>query len=181
MRYNMMPATTLLYLAIAIAAIMAAAGFASIPVVHAQAAGAATGNKTLDVTIEPEWADGGSVKFHVNFYEPGTKNLNQHNYYDFQILQNGNVVYSAAKQTNQQNIHNVGGTITVPYKFQQNGDYTARVTLYATNIPPVPINPENTDLSVKVTPEFPIGALGAVAAAMMAGAVVAARIKMVKI
>ncbi|MEO9362988.1 MAG: hypothetical protein ABI348_03715, partial [Nitrososphaera sp.] len=166
----MTPATTLLYLAIAIAAIMTAAGFASIPAVHAQAAGTATGNKTLDVAIQPEWTNDGSgdVKFHLNFYEPGTKNLNQHNYYDFQIVQNGNVVFSAAKLTNQQNLHNVGGTATVPYKFGQNGDYTARVTLFGTGIPQVPINPENTDLPIKVTPEFPIGALGAVAAAMMA-------------
>lgn len=176
----MMSSTTTLRLSIALAAILAA-GFAvvaAVPAAHAQNATApAGGKKTLDVTIEPQWTDGGNAKFKVSFFNPGTTTPHQHQDYNVVILQNGNEVYNAAKALNQQVLHNVEGSVTVPYQFKDNGPYTVRATLFATNIPPIPITPENTDLTVSVTPEFPLSVLGAVAAVVMAGAVVVARLK----
>ncbi|UVS70549.1 hypothetical protein [Nitrososphaera viennensis] len=174
----MMMSSTTLYLSIALAAILAA-GFAVIPAAYAQT-GAPAGGKSLDIAITPEWSDDGNAKLNVSFFNPGTTTLHQHQDYDVVIIQNGNEVFRASKQTNQPLLHNVEGTLSVPYKFPQNGQYTVRVELLGLGLPPVPITPEHTDLSISVTPEFPVGALGAVAAAVMTGAVVATRIKKIK-
>jgi hypothetical protein len=157
--------------AIAVAAILIA-GFAVTPV-HAQMA---SSGKSLDVAIEPQWSDGGNAKFKVSFFNPGTTNLHQHQDYDVAILQNGNEVFRASKEVNQQVLHNVEGTVTVPYKFTQNGGYTVRVEVLGLGLPPVPIAPENHDFTITVTPEFPLGALGIVAV-VMAGTIAVARIK----
>lgn len=170
---------TTLYLSIALAALLIA-GIAAIPAAHAQTT-ASPGKKSLDVAVEPEWSDGGNAKFKISFFNPGTTTLHQHQDYDVAILQNGNEVFRASKATNQPVLHNVEGTLTVPYKFTQNGPYTVRVDLLGLGLPPVPIAPEHTDLSVSVTPEFPLSILGAVAAAVMAGTVVVARMKMIKV
>ncbi len=167
--------STMLYLSIALAAFLIA-GIAVMPAAHAQAQ--PSGKKSLDVAIDPEWSDGGNAKFKVSFYNPGTTTLHQHQDYDVAIIQNGNEVFRASKATNQPVLHNVEGTLTVPYKFTQNGPYTVEVDVLGLGLPPVPIAPEHTDLSISVTPEFPVSILGAVAAAVMAGAIVVARMKM---
>ena len=61
---------------------------------------------------------------------------------------------------------------TPPFKFPSNGDYSLEVSVEGINF--VPINTEISTFDVKVTPEFPTGAIGAVAATM-AGALVLAR------
>ncbi|HVX02346.1 MAG TPA: hypothetical protein VHA09_04265 [Nitrososphaera sp.] len=183
----MMSSTTTLRLSIVALAAILAAGFAvaavaTAPSAYAQGAPPASsdssGKKTLDVTIEPQWSDGGNAKFKVSFFNPGTTTLHQHQDYNVVILQNGNEIYNAAKALNQQVLHNVEGTVTIPYQFKDNGPYTVRATLFATNIPPIPITPENTDLSITVAPEFPLSILGAVAAVVMAGAIVVTRLKL---
>lgn len=169
--------STTLYLSITLAAILAAGFVVVVPAAHAQTT---PSGKSLDVAVEPAWSDGGNAKLKVSFYNLGTKTLHQHQDYDVVILQNGNEVFRASKQTGQPVLHNVEGTLTVPYKFPQNGPYTVRVELLGLGLPPVPIKAEQTDLPINVTPEFPVGALAAVAAAVMAGAIVVARVKMVK-
>ncbi|AIF84889.1 hypothetical protein NTE_02851 [Candidatus Nitrososphaera evergladensis SR1] len=172
--------STTLYLSVALAAILAA-GFAVIPAAHAQTgAPAAGGKKSLDIAIQPEWSDGANAKLNVSFYNPGTTTLHQHQDYDVVVLQNGNEIFRASKQVNQPVLHNVEGKLSVPYKFPSNGQYTVRVELLGLGLPPVPITPEHTDLSINVVPEFPAGALAAVAAVTMGGAVVVARIKKMK-
>lgn len=168
--------STKLYI-IALAAILAAGPFA-VPA-YAQGMEETTSGGTLDITLDPEWTTDAerNVKFHVGFLNPGTDQPHQHQDYDFVIIQDGNEVFRASEQTGQQVLHNVEGTLTIPYTFEQNGDYTVRVELLGLGLPPIPITPEQADFSIAVTPEFPSGALGAVAA-VMAGAIAAARIKL---
>jgi hypothetical protein len=131
-----------------------------------------TTDGTLDILLEPTWnpgspgSTGSQASFRVSFLKPGTDTLHEHQDYDFRILNsNGEQVFSAARQTNQPLLHNVPGTITVPYTFEEVGDYTIEVYLGGTGIGPTLIPTDETaKFNTVVTPEFPVGALGAIAA-----------------
>jgi hypothetical protein len=168
--------STKLYI-IALAAILAAGSFV-VPA-YAQEMEQPTSGGTLDIELnpEPDQNNPKNVRFHVTFIDPATGQPHQHQDYDFVILQGDTEIFRASEQTGQQVLHNVEGTLTVPYEFEQTGDYTTRVELHGLGLPPVPIAPEQADFSVTVTPEFPAGALGAVSA-VMAGTIAVARIKM---
>jgi hypothetical protein len=140
-----------------------------------------TSKGTLDIRLAPAWSDGGQATFTVSFLNPGTDTVHEHQDYDFRILKDGQQVFSAANQTGQAVLHNVEGTLTVPYTFQENGDYTIQVYLAGTNIPAIPTDEEAT-FPITVTPEFPAagGVLAAVLAASMTTALVLSqRIKLI--
>jgi hypothetical protein len=165
-------------------ALLLAAVFSITSIAYAQESGMTdtTSKGTLDIMVEPTWSQPGSAEtgvskgsFKVSFFNPGTNTLHEHQDYDFRILKDGTQVFSAAQQTGQVLIHNVEGTITVPYTFQEEGDYTIEIFLGATGIaPPIPTEEEVT-FPMAVTPEFPAGIIGAVIAATMAGSLVFAR------
>jgi hypothetical protein len=129
---------------------------------------------SLDIMLEPISSDSTDVRFKVSFLNPNSTALHQHQDYDFVIKQGDSEIFSAARVLNQPLIHNVEGTITVPYKFSDNGDYTVEVRVLGLGFPPIPINPETATFPIQVTPEFPAGMIGVVAA-LMGVAVVAAR------
>jgi hypothetical protein len=138
-----------------------------------------TSKGTLDVSLEPIWSDGGQVNFNVSFFNPGTTALHQHQDYDIKVLKGDQVIFSAANQTGQNVLHNVEGTLTVPYTFQENGDYTVQVNLAGTGVGPTIPTDEDATFSITVTPEFPIGVLGAaLAASMTTGIVLVQRLKL---
>lgn len=128
----------------------------------------------LDILLEPDWSND-TARFKVSFLDPGTDTLHMHQDYDFIILQDGREVFSAAKQVNQPLIHNVEGTIVVPFKFENTGDYVVKVAIYGIGLPAIPMD-EAVEFPINVTPEFPAGAL--VAAAAVAAGMMAARRKL---
>ncbi len=131
-----------------------------------------TSKDTLDIRLAPTWNEGGQATFSVSFLNPGTDTLHEHQDYDFRILKDGQQVFSAANQTGQAVLHNVEGTLTVPYTFQENGDYTIQIYLAGTGIPAIPTDEEAT-FPITVVPEFPTGGiLAAVIVASMTTAVV---------
>ena len=133
----------------------------------------ATSKGTLDISLAPTWNEGGQATFAVSFLDPGTETLHQHQDYDLRILKDGQQVFSAANQTGQAVLHNVEGTATIPYTFQENGDYTIQVYLAGTGISPTIPTDEEATFPITVTPEFPAGGiLAAVLAASMITAVV---------
>ena len=160
-------------------ALLLASVFSIASVAHAQEGGMVdtTSKGTLDVRVEPTWNDNGNATFRVSFLNPGTDTLHEHQDYDFRILKDGTEVFSAARQTGQALIHNVPGTITVPYTFQENGDYTVQIYLAGTGIAPTIPTDEEANFPIQVTPEFPAGALGAIAALMTTAIVLARRRK----
>ena len=139
-----------------------------------------TSKGTLDVRLEPEWSEGGQARFAVSFLNPGTDTLHVHQDYDFRILRDGQQVFSAANQTGQAVLHNVEGTLTVPYTFQENGDYTVQVYLAGTGIPAIPTDEEAT-FPITVAPEFPAGGILAVvlAASLTTAIVLSQRMKLI--
>jgi len=136
-----------------------------------------TSKGTLDILLEQTWKDNSSATFKVSFLNPGADTLHQHQDYDFRILKDGTEVFSAAKQTGQALIHNAEGTITVPYTFHENGDYTIQVYLAGTGIVPTIPTDEDSTFPITVTPEFPVGAIGAIAAVVTGALVFAGRFK----
>jgi hypothetical protein len=126
-----------------------------------------TSKGTLDVRLAPMWSEGGQASFNVSFLNPGTGTLHEHQDYDFRILKDGQVVFSAARQTGQAVLHNVEGTLTVPYTFQENGDYTVQVYLAGTGISPIIPTDEEATFSITAVPEFPAGVMAAALAALM--------------
>ena len=139
-----------------------------------------TSRDTLDVRLAPTWNEGGQATFTVSFLDPGTDTLHEHQDYDFRILRDGQQVFSAANQTGQAVLHNVEGTLTVPYTFQENGDYTIQVYLAGTGIPAIPTDEEAT-FPLTVVPEFPAGGILAavIIASMTTAVVLSQRLKLV--
>ena len=166
-------ASSIFFIALLLAAILNI----TIGAAYAQGGGMmqTTSKGTLDVRLEPVWSDGGQANFNVSFLNPGTGTPHQHQDYDFRILKDGQTVFSAANQTGQAVLHNVEGTLTVPYTFQQNGDYTIQVHLAGTGIGPTIPTDEDATFAITVAPEFPAGILAAALAASMTTAIVLAR------
>ena len=139
-----------------------------------------TNKGTLDIRLAPMWNEGGQATFTVSFLNPGTNTVHEHQDYDFRILKDGQQVFSAANQTGQAVLHNVEGTLTVPYTFQENGDYTAQVYLAGIGLPAIPTDEEST-FPITVVPEFPAGSILAtvLAASMTTAIVLSQRLKFV--
>jgi hypothetical protein len=140
----------------------------------------ATSKGTLDISLAPTWNEGGQATFAVSFLDPGTETLHQHQDYDLRILKDGQQVFSAANQTGQAVLHNVEGTLTIPYTFQENGDYTIQVYLAGTGISPTIPTDEEATFPITVTPEFPAGGILAIvlAASLTAVIVLSQRVKL---
>ena len=151
-------------------------------VAYAQDAGMVktTDNDSLDIRLVPTWSEGGQATFTVNFLNPGTETLHEHQDYDFRILKDGQQVFSAANQTGQAVLHNVEGTLTVPYTFQENGDYTIQLYLAGVGLPAIPTDEEAT-FPITVVPEFPAGGILAafLVASMTAGIVLSQRFRLI--
>ncbi|HKX80964.1 MAG TPA: hypothetical protein VJL54_01785, partial [Nitrososphaera sp.] len=86
-----------------------------------------TSKGSLDIWLEPIVSNSTSVQYNVRFLNPGTETLHEHQDYDLKILKEGQVIFSAAQQTGQSLIHNVEGTIFVPYNFAQPGEYEVEI------------------------------------------------------
>jgi hypothetical protein len=138
-----------------------------------------TDKGTFDIRLAPAWSEGGQATFTVSFLNPGTETVHEHQDYDFRILKDGQEVFSAANQTGQAVLHNVEGTLTVPYTFQENGDYTIQVYLAGIGLPAIPTDEEAT-FSITVVPELPAAGILALtlAALMTTTSIVLARRRM---
>lgn len=140
-----------------------------------------SGAGSLDVMVEPIWTagtgGGAAAQFKVSFLTPNSTQLHQHQDYDVIIRQGDKQVFSAAGATGQSLLHNVNGEVTVPVSPMDlsNGEYTVEVQVLGLGFPPIPITPEVAKFPITVTPEFPVGLAGLVAAAVVASSVVAAR------
>jgi hypothetical protein len=177
-----MARSILFLIALLLAAIFSIMTTATAHIAYAQDGGGmvqTTSKGTLDIRLEPVWSESGEANFNVSFLNPGTQAVHQHQDYDFRILKDGQQVFSAANQTGQAILHNVEGTVTVPYTFSENGDYTIQVYLAGTGIAPTIPTDEEATFPVTVAPEFPAGVVpaAAMAASMTTVVLLARRLK----
>jgi hypothetical protein len=161
---------------IIVALLLAAIGSISLTAAYAEdGMTKSTSGGSLNIMLEPTWDNSGQAKFKVSFLDPKTNTLHQHQDWDVRILKGSTEVF------NTQVVHNVEGTITVPYDFKgNNGDYTVEVNVVAACFPSnpetsnCPIN-EKSDFNITVTPEFPVGAIGAAMAVLVGTIIVLSR------
>jgi hypothetical protein len=163
------------YLAVAFVAAALALVLAAAPA-HAEGMTKPSSGGSLNVSVDPEWLQDGSAKLKVSFFKPDTTTVQEHIDYDVIIKDSaGKQVFSASGLANASPpLHTAEGVVTIPATFGPNGDYQISVEMYGILFNP--INPETAEFSVNVTPEFPVGAMGAVAA-VMAGAIAVFRLK----
>jgi hypothetical protein len=112
-----------------------------------------TSGGSLDVKISPS-SDvintNEPVKFKVDFLEPGTDKIQVHVDYDFKILNNnGEEIFSAAKQISQPLLHTAEGSVTIPFTFPSPGEYSINIPVLGINF--IPINPESAKFDFTVT------------------------------
>jgi hypothetical protein len=105
---------------------------------------------SLDVNItSPEVINKDKeVKFKINFIEPTTDKIQVHVDYDFQVLDNGKEIFSAAKQINQPLLHTAEGSVTIPFVFSSPGVYSIKIPVLGINF--IPINPEYAEFKLVV-------------------------------
>ena len=163
------------YLAVAFLAATLALVTAAVPA-RAEGMTAHSSGGSLDVSVDPTWEQGGNAKLKVSFFKPNTTTVQPHIDYDVMIKDaDGKQVFSASSLASANPpLHTAEGVVTIPAKFGGNGSYKIVVQMFGILFNP--IKPETAEFSVNVTPEFPVGAMGAVAA-VMAGAVAVLRIK----
>ncbi|MGZ5489664.1 MAG: hypothetical protein ACXW2E_05005 [Nitrososphaeraceae archaeon] len=105
---------------------------------------------SLDVNItSPEVINKDKeVKFKINFFEPTTDKIQVHVDYDFQVLDNGKEIFSAAKQINQPLLHTAEGSVTIPFMFSSSGVYSIKIPVLGINF--IPLNPEYAEFKFVV-------------------------------
>ena len=170
------------YLLMSIAALVLLAGVSVIPASAQEDENSmimTTSKGSLDIKLEPILLNSTDARFRVSFLNPGTETLHQHQDYDFRILQDGQEIFSAAKQTNQPLIHNVEGTISVPYNFATTGEYSIEVQILGLGFGPTLVpTEENAAFPIKVIPEFPAGVIVAISALMVGSIALTRRYKL---
>jgi hypothetical protein len=160
---------------IIIALLLAAVFSVSWTAAYAEGMTQTTSGGSLKIMLEPTWSDNASAKFKIVFLDPKTNTPHEHQDWDVKILKGGSEVFSTPV------VHNVEGTITVPYDFKDNkGDYTIEVNVVAACFPSNPQTSncpidEKADFNITVTPEFPVGAVGAAMAALVGTTIVLSR------
>jgi hypothetical protein len=157
------------------ALLLAAVLSVSLTTAHAQATAMTkpiNSNPPLDIRVDPQ-LNGSEGKVMVSFLKQGTETIQQH--IDYNVVVNdkdGKQIFSAA-QGDQPLLHTAEGAVTIPVQFPGNGQYDIEVSV--AGILFVPMNTETATFSVTVTPEFPVGVVGAVTAALVGTTVIVSR------
>ena len=111
-----------------------------------------TSGGTLDVKLEPIPSpidSGQETNYKVTFLQKGTGTIQVHVDYDFIILKdNTTEVFRASQQTGQPLLHTAEGIVTIPFRLEDPGSYTIRVTVMGINF--IPMATENADFHVNV-------------------------------
>jgi hypothetical protein len=135
-----------------------------------------TTGKSLDVllrigssSVQPNE----ETKFSITFLQHGTNNVQPFVDYYFEILKDGKQVFRVPSE--QPVLHTPDGNVSVFYRFDSGGNYTVQVTV--AGIAFQPIRPETASFPVQVAPEFPLGVIGVMAAAVLAIAIVTTMLK----
>ena len=106
------------------------------------------GSLDVNITSPKVISKDKEVKFKINFFEPTTDKIQVHVDYDFQVLDNGKEIFSAAKQINQPLLHTAEGSVTIPFMFSSSGVYSIKIPVLGINF--IPINPEYAEFKFVV-------------------------------
>jgi hypothetical protein len=114
-----------------------------------------TSGGTLDVLLQsfpkPIKKDV-QTNFKLAFDQKGTDKVQPHEDYDVIIMKNGNQVLQASALAGRPNqpLHTTEGIATIPYNFQDSGNYTVKISVFGILF--IPIKPEFAEFPINVTP-----------------------------
>ena len=103
----------------------------------------------IDLQIEPfPITKNVDSQFMIKFLQPSSETVQVHVDYDFAITKNKNEVFRASSITGQPLLHTAEGTVKIPYKFTQDGEYSLQVSVMGINF--IPIKTEQALFDLKV-------------------------------
>jgi hypothetical protein len=104
----------------------------------------------IDLQIQPfPVAKNVDTQFMITFLQPSTQSVQVHVDYDFAISKMNNEVFRASSKTGQPLLHTAEGIVKIPYKFDQEGQYSLQISVMGINF--IPIKTEQALFDLKVS------------------------------
>jgi hypothetical protein len=105
---------------------------------------------SIDLQIQPfPITRNVDTQFAIKFLQPSSETVQVHVDYDFAITKNNNEVFRASSITGQPLLHTAEGTVKIPYKFTQDGEYSLQISVMGINF--IPIKTEQALFDLKVS------------------------------
>src|SRR4030095_377872 len=89
------------------------------------------------------------TQFMITFLQPSTQSVQVHVDYDLAISKMNSEVFRASSKTGQPLLHTAEGIVKIPYKFDQEGQYSVQISVMGINF--IPIKTEQTLFDLKVS------------------------------
>jgi hypothetical protein len=89
------------------------------------------------------------TQFMITFLQPSTQSVQVHVDYDLAISKMNSEVFRASSKTGQPLLHTAEGIVKIPYKFDQEGQYSVQISVMGINF--IPIKTEHALFDLKVS------------------------------
>ena len=89
------------------------------------------------------------TQFMIAFLQPSTQSVQVHVDYDLAISKMNSEVFRASFKTGQPLLHTAEGIVKIPYKFDQEGQYSVQISVLGINF--IPIKTEQALFDLKVS------------------------------
>ena len=111
----------------------------------------ATDGGSVDVLVQPSPfpLTIGDCKFKISFFQPSSQTIQVHIDYDVVIKQSNKEIFRASALTGQPLLHTAEGVVTIPFKFNNPGNYSLEVSVMGINFVPIRTEYASFDLDVK--------------------------------
>ena len=112
----------------------------------------ATDGKSVDIDLQIQpfpVTQNGNSQFKITFLQPSSQTVQVHVDYDLSISKMNSEVFRASSSTGQPLLHTAEGIVSIPYKFNQEGEYSVQVSVMGINF--IPIKTEQALFDLKVS------------------------------
>ena len=112
----------------------------------------ATDGKSVDIDLQIQpfpVTQNGNSQFKITFLQPSSQTVQVHVDYDLSISKMNSEVFRASSSTGQPLLHTAEGIVSIPYKFNQEGEYSVQVSVMGVNF--IPIKTEQALFDLKVS------------------------------
>jgi hypothetical protein len=89
------------------------------------------------------------TQFMITFLQPSTQSVQVHVDYDLAISKMNSEVFRASSKTGQPLLHTAEGIVKIPYKFDQEGQYSIQISVMGINF--IPIKTEQSLFDLKIS------------------------------
>ena len=113
---------------------------------------AATNGTSVDIDLQIKpfpVAKNVGTQFMITFLQPSTQSVQVHVDYDLAISKMNSEVFRASSKTGQPLLHTAEGIVKIPYKFDQEGQYSVQISVMGINF--IPIKTEQALFDLKVS------------------------------